>query len=99
MPQTLGPQVTVGLFDAREGDVVRGPGPIPLTEQIAVLDRVIASQDGLAGTYLEVLQNQASAAISSDVQMAYQEAVIKANPVRQYDDKIRSALGLDQNVQ
>ena len=98
-PQTLGPQVTVGLFDAREGDVVRGPGPIPLTEQIAVLDRVIASQDGLAGTYLEVLQNQASAAISSDVQMAYQEAVIKANPVRQYDDKIRSALGLDQNVQ
>lgn len=95
-PQSLGPQVTVGLFDAKEKEVVRGPGPIPLTEQIAILERVIASQDGLAGTYLEVLQGQMTAAISSDIQSAYQAAVLEANPVQQYPEKIRTSLGLDQ---
>ncbi len=95
-PQTLGNEVTVGLFDADEGDVLRGAGQLPLTEQIATLDRIIASQDGLAGTYLEVLQGQMTAAISADIQTAYQEAVIKENPVQQYPDKIRSTLGLDQ---
>ncbi len=95
-PQTLGPEITVALFDAEKGDVVRGPGPAPLTEQIAVLDRIIASQDALAGTYLEVLQSQATAAISSDIQAAYQQAVIKANPVQQYPNQVRSTLGLDQ---
>jgi peptidyl-prolyl cis-trans isomerase D len=95
-PQSLGPQVTVGLFDATEKDVVRGPGSVPLTEQIAILDRVIASQDGLAGTYLEVLQSQMTAAINSDIQSAYQTSVLAENPIQQYPDKIRTTLGLDQ---
>ncbi len=96
-PQGLGGEITVALFNAEEDDVVRGAGRLPLTEQIATLDRIIASQDGLAGTYLEVVQSQVSAAISSDIQNAYQQAVIAENPVQQYPEKIRSTLGLDQN--
>ncbi|RKQ71613.1 parvulin-like peptidyl-prolyl isomerase [Litorimonas taeanensis] len=95
-PQSLGPQVTVGLFDAKEAEVVRGAGPAPLTEQIAILDRIIASQDGLAGTYLEVIQSQMTAAISNDIQSAYQAAVLEANPVVPYPEKIRTTLGLNQ---
>jgi peptidyl-prolyl cis-trans isomerase D len=95
-PRTLGPQITVALFDAEEGDIVRGSGPQPLTEQIAQLDRIIASQDGIAGTYLDVLQGQVAAAISSDIQDAYQRSVLADNPVQEYPDKIRSTLGLDQ---
>lgn len=93
-PEFLGPQVTVGLFDGTVGDVVRGPGPQGVTEQIAKLERIIASQDGLAGTYLEVLQEQATSAISNDIQNAYQEAILEENPVRQYPTQIRSVLGL-----
>jgi peptidyl-prolyl cis-trans isomerase D len=93
-PEFLGPQVTVGLFDGAVGDVVRGPGPEGMTQQIAKLERIIASQDGLAGTYLEVLQEQATSSISNDIQNAYQAAIIKENPVQQYPSQIRSALGL-----
>ncbi|CAM3622546.1 SurA N-terminal domain-containing protein [Litorimonas haliclonae] len=93
-PQFLGPQVTVGLFDGRVGDVVRGPGPDQMTQQIAKLESITASQDGLAGTYLDVLQQQATSAISNDIQNAYQSAIIKKNPVQQYPNQIRSVLGL-----
>ena len=47
-PQFLGPQVTVGLFEGRVGDVVRGPGPDQMTQQIARLESITASQDGLS---------------------------------------------------
>ena len=93
-PEFLGPQVTVGLFDGTVGDVVRGPGPQGMTQQIAKLERITASQDGLAGTYLEVLQEQTTSSISNDIQNAYQAAIIKENPVQQYPSQIRSALGL-----
>lgn len=95
-PRTLGPQLIVALFEADEGDVVRGAGSEPLTEQIAELEQIIASQDGIAGTYLDVLQNQVTAAISNDIQNAYQRSVLADNPVQEYPDKIRSTLGLDQ---
>ena len=93
-PQFLGPQVTVGLFEGRVGDVVRGPGPDQLTQQIARLESITASQEGLAGTYLSVLQEQATSAISNDIQNAYQSAIIKENPVQPYPNQIRSVLGL-----
>lgn len=93
-PEFLGPQVTVGLFDGAVGDVVRGPGAQGITQQIAKLERITASQDGLAGTYLEVLQEQATSSISNDIQNAYQAAIIKENPVQQYPAQIRSVLGL-----
>ena len=65
-----------------------------MTQQIARLESITASQDGLAGTYLSVLQEQATSAISNDIQNAYQSAIIKENPVQPYPNQIRSVLGL-----
>lgn len=93
-PEFLGPQVTVGLFEGKVGDVVRGSGPQGTTQQIAKLQNITASQDGLAGTYLEVLQEQAASAISNNIQNAYQASIIKDNPVQPYPNQIRSTLGL-----
>ena len=93
--QKLGPQVTVGLLDAAIGDIERGPGPTPLTRQIAKLTNIVENKDGLAGQYADLLQDQATAAIRSDLNVAYQTAVLADNPVKEYPDKVKTVLGLD----
>lgn len=93
--EKLGPQVAVGVLDAGIGDIERGPGPVPLTRQIAQLKDVIQNNDGLAGEYADLLQDQATAAIRSDLNVAYQTAVLADNPVQEYPDKVKSVLGLD----
>lgn len=91
----IGPVVVAGLLDAQVGDIERGPGPTPLTRQIAVLTEITANMDGLAGEYADLLQQQATAAILSDLNQAYQAAVLKDNPLREYPEKVRTTLGLD----
>ncbi len=91
----LGPQVAAGLLDSAVGDIERGPGPQPLTRQVAKLTDIIANQDSLAGQYADILQDQATAAIRSDLNQAYQAAVLSEHPVNEYPDTIKSILGLD----
>ena len=93
-PETLGPRVTVGLLDGEIGEISRGPGPQPQTRQVAKLLQIIPNQDGLAGQFLDVLQEQATSAISSDLQNAYQQAVLREHPLQEYPDKIKTALGI-----
>ncbi len=95
-PRDIGPRVVVELLDGQPGDFARGEGILPKTYHIARLDRIQPNQDGLAGQFLDVLQERVSAELSADVQNAYQQAVLKENELRQYPDKVRSALGLDQ---
>jgi len=93
-PETLGPRVSVGVMDGDIGEIVRGPGAQPQTRQVAKLLQIIPNQDGLAGQFLDVLQEQATSAISSDLQNAYQQAILSENPLQEYPEKIKSALGI-----
>ena len=92
---TLGPAVQVGLLEAKVGDIERGQGAKPLTRQIAELTTIVANADGLAGQFADALQEQASNAVRSDLQRAYQDAVLAENPLQENPEKIRSLLGLD----
>ena len=92
----VGPQVTVGLLEAEIGDVERGPGPTALTRQVAVLTDIVENTDGLAGQFADILQEQMTAAIRSDLNDAYQRAVISENPLQEFPDKIKQTLGVDE---
>ncbi len=91
----LGSAVQVGLLEGKVGDIERGQGAKPLTRQIAKLTDIIANADGLAGQFADALQEQASVAVRSDLQRAYQDSVLAENPLKENPDKIRSLLGLD----
>lgn len=92
--QQVGPQVASGILDGAIGDIKRGRGTRPLTRQIAKITAIVSNQDALAGQIADVVQEQASNAISSDLQEAYQAAIIKENPVREYPENIRQRLGV-----
>ena len=93
----IGPSVMVGLLKAEKGEIVRGQGAKPLTRQIAQVTDIIANADGLAGQFADALREQASVAVRSDLQRAYQDAVIAKNPLQENPEKIRSLLGLDSD--
>lgn len=92
--ENIGPRVTVDLLDASIGDYARGPGPKPLTRQIAKLTQIVSNQDGLAGRFEDVMKTQINDAIANDIQQAYQAAIFKEHPMREYPDKIKSTLGV-----
>lgn len=96
-PRTLGAPVVIGMLDGAVGAVSRGAGPQGQTRQIARLTEIVPNQDGLAGQFLDVLQEQATQAISSDLQNAYQQAILRDNELREYPEKIKSALGITDN--
>ena len=96
-PRTLGAPVVIGMLDGAVGAVSRGAGPQGQTRQIAKLTEIIPNQDGLAGQFLDVLQEQATQAISSDLQNAYQQAILRENELREYPEKVRTALGITDN--
>jgi len=55
----------------------------------------LPNQDALAGQFLDVIQERASAELSSDIQNAYQQAILKENPLEEFPAQVRNALGLD----
>jgi len=93
-PQDLSPQVSLGMLDGQLGAIARGQGRTVQTRQIGQLEEIVPNQDGLAGQFLDVLQEQATTAISSDLQNAYQQAILAENELREYPDKIKQALGI-----
>jgi len=92
----IGPRVTVDLLDSEVGDYARGPGPKPLTRQIAKLTQIVSNQDGLAGRFEDVMKTQINDAIANDIQQAYQAAIFKEHPLREYPDKVRTTLGVTE---
>lgn len=93
-PRTLGNVVVIGMLDGAVGAVSRGAGPQGVTRQVAKLTAIVPNQDGLAGQFLDVLQEQATSAISSDLQNAYQQAILRENELREYPAKVQAALGI-----
>jgi len=96
-PRTLGNVVVLGMLDGAVGAVSRGPGPQGVTRQVAKLTQIVPNQDGLAGQFLDVLQEQATQAISSDLQNAYQQAILRENELREFPEKVQAALGISDN--
>ena len=93
-PQDLSPQVVTELLDGQLGAIARGDGVTPQTRQIGKLEEIVPNQDGLAGQFLDILQEQATAAISSDLQNAYQQAILSENELQEYPANIKQALGI-----
>ena len=94
-PKDIGAQVVVGLLDGDIGDIVRGPGASAAVVNIGRLDTIIPNSDGLAGQFLDVIQDRATGAISTDIQNAYQAAILRDNPLTEYPNQVKSALGID----
>ena len=94
-PKDIGAQVVVGLLDGDIGDIVRGPGANAAVVNIGRLDTIIPNSDGLAGQFLDVIQDRATGAISTDIQNAYQAAILRDNPLKEYPNQVKSALGID----
>jgi len=93
-PQDLSPQVTLGILDGQIGSITRGNGITVQTRQIGQLEEIVPNEDGLAGQFLDVLQEQVTTAISSDLQNAYQQAILSENELREYPQNIKKALGI-----
>lgn len=92
----VGPRVIVDLLNSDVGDYARGPGPKPLTRQVAKLTQIMSNQDGLAGRFEDVMKTQINDAIAQDIQQAYQAAIFKEHPLREYPDKVKSTLGITE---
>ena len=93
-PADLGGLVASGLLQGSVNDIVRGPAPKPALMQIARLDEIIPNRDALAGEFLDIFEERVTAAISADIQNAYQGAVLVDNPVKQNDAQIKAVLGI-----
>ena len=96
-PQNISPQVTLGMLEGDIGAISRGKTADGKSRNIGKLLDIIPNRDGVAGQFLDVLQEQATAAISSDLQNAYQQAILADHPLRENQAKIRQALGIDNN--
>ena len=96
-PQDLSPQVVTELLDGELGAIARGHGALHQTRQIGQLEEIVPNQDGLAGQFLDILQEQATAAISSDLQNAYQQAILSENELKEYPANIKQALGIQND--
>ncbi len=93
--QKVGPKVAFDLLEASVGDIERGEGPRPMTRQIAILEDIISNQDSLAGQYADYLQDQVTAEIINDLQLAYRTAVLTDHPLVENSNLVKSVLGLD----
>ena len=93
---TLGPAVAARLFQAKEGEVIRGNGPERLTRNIAILNTIISNSDDMAGGFADGMQKQATEALSSDVQQAYRQAILDANSVQTFPDRLKRQLGVTE---
>ena len=93
--RAVGPQLAVRLLEAQPGDVERGQGPQNMTRQIAVLTDVVESTDGLAGEFADLIQDQITAQIRNDINQAYQNAVLTDHPMREYPEKVKQTIGVD----
>ena len=96
-PQDISPQVTLGMLEGEIGAISRGKTTDGQSRNIGKLLDIIPNSDGVAGQFLDVLQEQATAAISSDLQNAYQQAILADHPLRENQAKIRQALGIDND--
>lgn len=94
-PNDVSRGVIVGMLDGEPGDVGRGPGVVPGTYEVAVLDTISNRNERVSGQILNIIREQVSEQLSVDISQAYQEAIIADNPQMVFDDQLRAALNLE----
>ena len=94
-PRQYSPELLVGLLDGEPGDVARGRGAIPGTYEVAVLDTVSTGTERIGGQLLGQIQENLSEQIALDISNAYTNAILADKDAAIYEDKLRSALALD----
>ena len=94
-PDNVSRGVLLGMLDGEPGDVARGPGVVPGTYDIAVLDTISKQNERVSGQILNIIREQVSEQIAVDISQAYQEAIIANNPQMVFDDQLRAALNLE----
>ena len=90
----IGPRLTVDILEADVGDIERGDGPGALSKQIAKLVEINSNQDGLGGQYADFLQDQVSAEIIEDLNLAYRQAVLTQHEMFEDSERVKQLLGV-----
>lgn len=94
--QGLGNQLIVRLFDARQGQTVRGVADNGLDRIIGQVVTITPNEDPIMPTIADTLRKQSAEAINNDIQQAYQRALLAENPAKPVTANIERALGVDQ---
>ncbi len=92
----LSNEVLSQLLEAREGEVVQGYGAEALTRTVAVVSKVTANADSLSGGFADAMQTQASEDLSSDIQTAYRQDILRENPAQTFEQRMREVNGLTE---
>lgn len=94
-PSDISRAVLVGLLSGDIGTVERGPGVVPGTYEIAILDSISTGGERIGGQMLDIIREQVSEQIALDISNAYQDAVLAAKGQQIFEDQLRAALNLD----
>lgn len=94
-PRDISGAVIVDLLTSEVGEIARGTGAAPLTYTLARLDSIIPNSDGLAGEFLDTVQNNLAAEISGDIQSAYTQAILNEHKLIRYTDQVRAVMGIE----
>ena len=92
----LSDEVLGQLLEARKDEVVQGYGSEALTRSVAIVTRVTANTDSLSGGFADAMQTQSAEDLSSDIQTAYRQDILRENPVQIFEDRMRSLNGLSE---
>ena len=91
----LGPQLNAELLEASKGEIERGNGPTRMTRQIARVEEITSNKDSLSGQYADLVQDQVTAEIISDLNLAYRQAVLQKYPLTESADRVKQIMGID----
>jgi len=92
----LGAQLTINLFGASVGEIVRGTADNGLDRIIGQVLTITPNTDAVERNITDTLGVQAAQALNSDILDAYHRALLKENPARIMTENIERTLGLDQ---
>lgn len=94
-PNDVSRAVLVNLLDGAPGDIARGPGIVPGTYEVAILDNISSGNERISGQILDIVREQMSEQIAVDISRAYQDAILNDKGQQIFEDQIRAALNLD----
>lgn len=86
--------LAVRIFDARQGQSVRGRAANGLDRVIAKIDSIVPNSDTLAGGIADSFKSQVENLINDDIQQAYRKALLVDYPARTVDENIDRVLGI-----
>ncbi len=92
----LGAQLTLNLFDAGVGEIVRGTADNGLDRIIGQVLTITPNTEAIDDNITNTFREQAAQALNSDILDAYHRTLLQENPTRILTENIERTLGLDQ---